>query len=471
MDPEELMSKLGLTSPSSKKIDIKEITNGEGKRQKAPEGQKIFDSVTHLDQWDIARGTEILETSTTLRSKSLDEIAVADFYACYFQMDPQIHKLCLDPLRKKFIKELLDNVDYQALHDITSLNHFPSTMACKKAAQEFADFKNKQKNKPQPKNQRQKEKAELQKDMELLKAVDKALRETTEQVEEMQDCLASIGCGIGENESSMNPDEILQTYQEIQNNDVIKAICDSAGKFRMYARGKQRNKTQHGYEDMVGIKLDDTIEYLLSEELATLLDDDLELDTLRRLVEKETLAFEYKGTEKVGKGPIVICVDGSGSMRGNKIIDAKAFALSMAWIAQKQNRTCILVSFSSGRKYSMCVLKPNKWNQKQLLEWLGHFFGGGTTMHVPLEEVPFTIWKQLGIERKNSDIICITDALVGIHSEMSFNFNKWKEKEKVRMIGLVIGDSTESIECVCNEVHSISSISTNEKGIQQCLSI
>ena len=70
----------------------------------------------------------------------------------------------------------------------------------------------------------------------------------------------------------------------------------------------------HGLDDVVGVVLDGDLGRLLPQELARLAVPEFEDDTLRRLVERQTMCREYRATEPVGKGPILISVDESGSI-------------------------------------------------------------------------------------------------------------------------------------------------------------
>jgi hypothetical protein len=81
-------------------------------------------------------------------------------------------------------------------------------------------------------------------------------------------------------------------------------------------------------------------------ELAKLALPELVLDTLRRLVERQCMQREHRSIEPVGLGPIIVSVDESGSMQGDKAHTAKALALAMAWVARSQKRWCALVAYS-----------------------------------------------------------------------------------------------------------------------------
>jgi uncharacterized protein with von Willebrand factor type A (vWA) domain len=179
---------------------------------------------------------------------------------------------------------------------------------------------------------------------------------------------------------------------------------------------------------------------------------------------------EYEGVEKQAKGPIVVCVDESGSMRGDRVCNAKAFALAMAWIARHQQRWICLIGYSGGTTGNLLVMPPNKWDEAALIQWLVHFYGGGTTMDVPLVELPKTYWEQIGAPRGKTDLVLITDAIVNVPTDMRNQFLDWKAEEKVTVFSLIVGSShAGDLADVSDQVIPCSSI--NLESVDPCLSI
>ena len=116
--------------------------------------------------------------------------------------------------------------------------------------------------------------------------------------------------------------------------------------------------------------------------------EELELDTLRRLVERQALCRVHRAVEPVGKGPILVTVDESGSMEGRKVDTAKALALALAWIARQQRRWCGLVAYSGDSGERLLALPPGRWDENALADWLEQFIGCGSSLDVPVRELP-----------------------------------------------------------------------------------
>ena len=88
------------------------------------------------------------------------------------------------------------------------------------------------------------------------------------------------------------------------------------------------------------------IERLLPQELGQYIKPGTRLDFLKRYAEGQTMIYSPKGKETLGKGPIVICLDESGSM-SSQINQAKGFCLALAMIAKKQKRDFCVIPFSN----------------------------------------------------------------------------------------------------------------------------
>jgi uncharacterized protein with von Willebrand factor type A (vWA) domain len=223
-------------------------------------------------------------------------------------------------------------------------------------------------------------------------------------------------------------------------------------------------------DDLVGVALDGDPSRLLPVELARLAVPELELDTLRRLVERQCMAREYRAVEPVGKGPIIISVDESGSMMGEKVHTAKALALAMAWIARQQKRWCALVAYSGDSGERLLPLPPGRWDENQLADWLCAFIGEGSHLDVPVREMP-RYYQQLGAPPGRTDVLFITDALCRIHAGLKQQFREWKQSVGARLISLVVGSEPGDLSDISDEVHSVPSLSATEEAVERVLSI
>ena len=89
---------------------------------------------------------------------------------------------------------------------------------------------------------------------------------------------------------------------------LAEKIADWAGRFKQIARRKQKSKHSDSMERS-GVTLGNDIGRLLPMELGLYAHPITKNDFLRRFVEGQTMQYEQKGHEVLGKGPIVLCLD------------------------------------------------------------------------------------------------------------------------------------------------------------------
>jgi uncharacterized protein with von Willebrand factor type A (vWA) domain len=428
-----------------------------------------------LDHWGLRRGCEILEDSERLQQTGLDENAVADMHGAAFEPDPQLQEDCADSRRREFLAQLLQTPDYHALHQSTMLNAAASAIAATSFAEQFAALK-KEEDRDESEGKdasdgkgKGKGKDALDHEMATLRAVGRAVSEASKEVEECKEAAAAMGMGPGA-PGSNDPKAIAAVFRRVRSNPTLRRICELAGRYRRVAQSKQRQKTTHGMDDMVGVVLDGDLGKLLPHELAKLALPEFEDDTLRRLVERQVQCREYRSTEPVARGPILVSVDESGSMQGDKVHTAKALALALAWVARHQRRWCGLVAFSGSSGERLLALPPGRWDEAAVMDWLEQFIGRGSTLDVPIQELP-DYYRRLGAPVGKTDVILITDAICHITPELQARFIAWKQSVQARVLSLIIQSQPGDLAAISDEVHLVGSLAVSEAGVERVLSV
>jgi len=425
--------------------------------------RELANNCLDVDKWEVKQGNRLAKGITK------DIVPYADFFAAAYRQYPEVVNNCHEKRRQEFIETLLDSPDFNVLHQSTMSNMLASDMAATQFMQQYDKLREKEgKKEPQTKDER---------DINTLRAISKALKESQEEVDALCEMTNALGAGDGAatgGEAGLG--RIRMQFHQVRSNHQLRRIIELAGRYRLSAQSAQRNKVKHGYDDMIGVELAGDVSRLLPVELSKLGDEDLELDMMRRLVENQAICREYQGLEPQDKGPVVVCVDESGSMQGERIANAKALALAMYWIARHQKRQCILVSFHCGSEHVTCSIDPKKGvssgaQKLPLTNWLNHFYGGGTDLTVPMGMVP-KFWSDYGdIKHGKTDMVIITDAMLSIQPSLKEPFLKWKAKEDVKVQTIVIGARGESIKDISDIVHYVSELSVNSEPVQQAFSI
>ena len=183
----------------------------------------------------------------------------------------------------------------------------------------------------------------------LSQALQQATNETNQAKDELINLLAAgSGAGNGEGELQKLPlRDQIKLAELLSKNKKLREIAEWAGRFKAIARKKQKSKHVETI-DRSGVTFGIDVERLLPSELAFYKNPVTKLDFLRRYAEHQTMMYAPEGKETLGKGPIILCLDQSGSMHS---LDeqSKGFALALAlmMIAKKQRRDFAIVLFSA----------------------------------------------------------------------------------------------------------------------------
>ena len=421
-----------------------------------------------VDAWGLRRGRDLVAESERLRKAGTDEFAAADFFSAAFDPDPQLAASCADRRRHQFVAQLLDTPEYHALHAATRLDDTAAGIAATHFAEQFAQLK-KEDTKDHAGGATGGSGDALGEEMSTLRAVGRAVAEAGKEVGELHEATAALGMGPG-SPGSNDPRAVAELFRRVRGDPALRRICELAGRFRRVAQSKQRMKTTHGLDDVVGVEPGGDVGRLLPAELAKLMLPELELDTLRRIAEREALCREHHAVEPVGKGPVIVCLDESGSMSGTKIHTAKALALALAWIARQQRRWCALVAYSGDSGERLLPLPPGRWDESRLADWLAAFIGHGSDIDVPVREMP-RMYRELKAPTGVTDLVFVTDARCRLPAEIKNCFLEWKRAAHARLVTLVIDNPPGDLAHVSDEVHTVRSLDPDSDAVGRVLSL
>jgi len=250
-----------------------------------------------------------------------------------------------------------------------------------------------------------------------LNAIDEYRRELLEKLQnwlelmqQLADALTNLSFEHGvlfdlskDNLSPADMDAIKRWAEYLASDNGVRELCEMLGRLRIAARAKREEWIQttktfteivpdiHSRGEIVGVRFGKDISHALPQELALLADEETALLFDIKFAESRLLHFamadwkpkdsespheeltEVEEEEKMG--PIIVCVDSSGSMAGQPETVAKAVTLYMATKAFAQKRDCYLISFSTG----IDVLDlSGHCSLNRLLGFLQQSFGGGT---------------------------------------------------------------------------------------------
>lgn len=270
----------------------------------------------------------------------------------------------------------------------------------------------------------------------------KQLLKNLENLEIIQKTLQALGIGTGLfqdlSSGSLTPqrfEEFKRWANYLAKDAGVRALCELMGKIRQMEMSERIERTKinkkimvlqpdnNSREEIIGIRLGRDLEHALPSELALLANTDTETLFDLKFLEARLMCFEMQGTQTVDMnieseedisieeaeklGPMILCIDTSGSMSGAPETIAKAVSLFMASRAREQKRACYLINFSTSIR--TLDLSPKGLGIDRLIDFLKMSFHGGTDAGPALRHALELMEQE---DYKKSDVLVISDFIM-----------------------------------------------------------
>ncbi|HIQ02570.1 MAG TPA: hypothetical protein EYH30_10710 [Anaerolineales bacterium] len=267
----------------------------------------------------------------------------------------------------------------------------------------------------------------------LRMAARQAAQDLKERGEEMAGWGLSAGVG-----SRVPPEERLALARAIAESKKLRRIARLAGRLRNLALAAQAEKVKSGVGEVYGVELGRHLGRLLASEAVRLRHPVLKKDFLRRFGLGQLLQYRLRGREKAGLGPLVVVWDESGSMMGEKEVWAKAVALALLAVAQRQKRPWAGVAFSAGGQVRSVVFEAPHQQVRpgDLVDLAQHFFCGGTDFQLALGTARDIIGEQQRFQR--ADVVFVTDGIARVSDEWLDDLVGWKRRTGTRIFSVLV---------------------------------
>lgn len=266
----------------------------------------------------------------------------------------------------------------------------------------------------------------------------KALNQAADKTQQTKEDLVSLlsgGTTAGNGEAELKKIPVrdqIKLAEIMAKNEKLREIAEWAGRFKAIARKKQKSKHKETV-NRSGVTVGAELERLLSSELAAYTHLITKWDFLRRYAEGQTMMYDARGKETLGKGPILLCLDQSGSM---KQLDAqsKGFALALMMIAKKQKRDFAMILFST--KVETFLYPKGKITANDIGELASTFLSGGTHYDKPLLKAAELLQQS---HFQKGDVIFVTDGDGRLPESELETFLKVKKEQEVNVLSLALG--------------------------------
>ena len=260
-----------------------------------------------------------------------------------------------------------------------------------------------------------------------------------EQIDDVARDSHDFSLEFGQSGGRLSAGERLELGRRLARNRKLGELARLVGRFKQDARAVRRKVLDRGSAETYDIESGAELGRLIPAELLAMHHPVLAADFRRRLLEGSVLQYQLRQDEQKGKGPMVVCVDCSSSMQGDKELWAKAVSLTLMDIARRQRRLFRAVLFSSGEN-TLKVLDLNRERRYQpelekVLEMAEYFPGGGTDFEKPLDAAMELIEDR---KLKRADIVMITDGECQVSPEWLARMRECKERLQFSIYSILV---------------------------------
>ncbi len=239
--------------------------------------------------------------------------------------------------------------------------------------------------------------------------------------------------------------ERLALAQKLEKSQKLQELARMVGAFRAEARAARRRRRERAAAEVYRVGQGADLGRILPAELSVLRHPLRKRDFLRRLLESNLAQYDLRGDDRHGRGPVVVCLDGSGSMNGKRELWAKAVALSLLDVARKQGRRtkalvfsgaeADLASFDLTGKGRLSGRRPV--NLGEVVRLAECFPGGGTDFEKPLKAALEAVRTT---PLRGADIVFITDGEATVSDAFAEELRKEKRRRDFGVFAVLVDD-------------------------------
>lgn len=304
----------------------------------------------------------------------------------------------------------------------------------------------------------------------LDKSILGAAADAATKVQDLPEALSSWGRGLGAG-GKLDVGQRIDLGRRLADNKKLQKLAKVFGRMRENALAVRKKVLDRADQEMFEVgrhrSLDD-IARLVPHELVALNHPLLKRDFQRRLLDGGLLTYSLKGVDSHGHGPIVVCLDTSSSMSGDKEIWSKAVTLTFVEIARRQRRRCHVVCFADATALREFDMNPRTNWQVALDETMNlaeHFSGGGTDFMAPLDAAMDKLSTR---EMRKADIVLITDGECAVDPEWREEFHRAKKKKNFSLYAILVDRGSarsDTVEDLADRISRISELTEDGREI------
>lgn len=281
-------------------------------------------------------------------------------------------------------------------------------------------------------------------------AVAKAVEKAAEKASALNVVCRTFGNGVDEMSGGFGVEAKFKMAETLAKSNVrFDYLMKVLGRVVAEALRKQASKTQHEAGEIVDVTLGNDIASLVDDELVALRHPQLRRLALARLADEASQVHDVQMKETLGRGDVVVLLDESGSMSGEREAQAKAITLALVHVAMKQKRR-VTVHFFQSQVTCTVDIKPSDAAKvditgmsvaaRAMVKIAERGTAGGTSFDSPLTEA----MKQLAASesKDKADVLMITDGECVVSDDTLAAVATTKQATGARFYSMVIGTGT-----------------------------
>lgn len=467
-----------------------------------------FNIINNMIYNDVVNENKNLFKKTSKEDCKLFNNIVKQLFNCLYNIAPKMYDdknlSNLGHASKQLVSEIIDKNNFQKLRDNTTNNIFNTTLSLKilqkniyNLVMDYYNQYTKEEKKIMTKmlqKQEEIDKVKQNKDKEMLEKLNKELNLLDKQLNYNKIKDANTSLNVLQDDFKDFVDyskKEFNAYLNILNNlNIATSADDTHNKIKLSYKEKNKLidllvrshkfyeinenlgriqevfKKKTNKKTVTGNIIND-IEYgnklnkILNSEKIKLVEKDTELLFYKDYLNKSLLQYKTAGISK-NKGPIILCLDISGSMTGKKEKWAKAVAIATILLALKHKRKCKIICFNNDVKNTI-EFNTNKLEIDKLQELINLNMKGGTNFEKPLTKATEFLKDK---KYNKADILFISDGYPSeyLSKKLLNKINHLKKHSNLFIQGIGIQCSEEKyLKEFCNTWTEVTDLLDNTK--------
>ena len=243
----------------------------------------------------------------------------------------------------------------------------------------------------------------------------------------------------------------MKLAERVSNDARLRRMMKLAGRLRRLASDGRKVRDELGADTLVGTTIGGDLPRALPTELGLLRHPRLRRVQLAKLADRRLQQYHVVGQVPKGRGPVVVLLDESGSMEGERSLWASAVALACLGTAARERRACTIIGFNGAVRYVVRLdAQGTAWrhdvrNVAQATAMGGcaevalHVASsrpdGGTQFAPPLLAA---LELEDGVTRERADLVLVTDGHAEAPTSVMERLQAAK-RDGLRVFGLTVG--------------------------------